>query len=174
MKKILSFVFLFTAILFFGIAEAEETKLIVRVKSKDAKFVGTSMGGAAVIVRDSETGQILAEGSTSGATGNTKIIMVEPWQRGARLADSYTAKFETVIDIDEPKLLTIEVEAPNMQKPNTIKSSTQVWLIPGKDLIGDGVIIEVPGFSVKTYIPATLALTNSKAVIPIRANIVMI
>ncbi len=174
MRKLFTFGVLLTAILLFGIAEAEQTKLVVRAKSKDAKFIGTSMGGASVIIRDSENGKVLADGTTSGATGNTKMIMIEPRQRGVRISDSYTAKFETVLDIDEPRLLTIEVEAPNIQKPDTLKSSTQVWLIPGKDITGDGVIIEVPGFSISTNVPETLKSVGNKATIPIQARIVMI
>ncbi len=174
MRKILTYGILLTAILCFGIAEAEQTKVVVRAKSKDAKFVGTSMGGATVVISETETGKVLAEGSTSGSTGNTKVIMVEPWQRGARLSDSSTAKFETVIDIAEPTLVTIEVEAPNVQRPNTIKSSTQVWLIPGRDITGDGILIEVPGFSIDASIPATVKSSGHAAAIPVNARIVMI
>ncbi len=174
MRRILTFGICLTAILFFGIAEAEQTKVIVRAKSKNAKFIGTSMGGASVVIRESETGKVLAEGSTSGATGNTKVIMVEPWQRGARLTDSYTARFETVVDIAEPTFVTIEVEAPNVQKPNTITSSTQVWLIPGRDLTGDGIIVEVPGFSISAQAPSVIKSTGHTTSIPVRARIVMI
>ena len=79
-----------------------------------------------------------------------------------------------MIDIDEPKLITIEVEAPYGMKPKTVKSSTQVWLIPGKDIVGEGIIIEVPGFSVNANAAGRLNLAKGKAVIPIQARIVMI
>jgi len=36
----------------------------VRVLGKDSKFVGSSMGGARVILRDAETGEMLAQGVT--------------------------------------------------------------------------------------------------------------
>ncbi|MCK5139574.1 MAG: hypothetical protein KAQ85_07020, partial [Thermodesulfovibrionia bacterium] len=49
-------------------AEAVQTKLIVRAQSKDAKFVGTSMGGALVTIIDSATGEIITKGLTVGAT----------------------------------------------------------------------------------------------------------
>ncbi|HEX6202874.1 MAG TPA: hypothetical protein VF100_07720, partial [Thermoanaerobaculia bacterium] len=52
-------------------AAAEETAVTVRVLSRDAKFVGSSMGGARVTIRDAETGTLLAEGVTAGSTGDT-------------------------------------------------------------------------------------------------------
>ncbi len=174
MKRILTATVLFAGILSFGIAGAVPTKLVVRAKSRDAKFVGTSMGGARIVVKDTETGNVLAEGLTAGGTGNTQKIMVAPHVRFGKLTDSATAKFETVINIDEPRLVTIDVEAPYGFKPDTVKSSTQVWMIPGKHMTGDGVIVEVPGFSIYTQTANEVKLTGSKADIPIQARIVMI
>jgi hypothetical protein len=174
MKKVLTAAILFAGILSFGLAEAVPTKLVVRAKSKDAKFVGTSMGGALVTVTDSETGKKLAQGLTAGGTGNTQKIMVRPLIRFVSITDASTAKFETVIDIEEPKLVTIDVEAPYGFKPDTVKSSTQIWLIPGRDMVGDGVIIEVSGFSIYTQTDKEVKLAGNRAVIPIQARIVMI
>jgi hypothetical protein len=131
------------------------------------------MGGAHVVVRDSETGKVLAEGLTAGGTGDTRKIMIEPKARFDRIADG-SAKFETKIDINEPKFITIEVDAPYVTKPNMIKSSTQIWLIPGKDIVGEGVVIEVPGFSIDARTPEKVKLVDNKAVIPIHARVVMI
>ena len=175
MRKFILFGLLLAGFLSGVTAEAVQTKVIVRAKSKDAKFIGTSVGGALVTIRDSETGEIITEGLTAGSTGNTKKIMIEPLQRGSRLSDDATAKFETAIDIDNPKLLTIEVQAPYIRKESMIKSSTQVWLIPGKDLDGDGVIIEVPGFSVHILLPEEREkIQISDKTIPIQAQIAMI
>ncbi len=174
MKKAILICVALTGILAYGAAEAVPTKLVVRAKAKDAKFIGTSMGGAAVTVRDAETGKVLAEGLTSGSTGNTQKIMVDPIERGKRITDSNTANFKTVIDIDEPRLLTIDVEAPMAYKPNTIKNSTQIWLIPGKDIAGEGLVIEIPGFAVKADVPGEVKLSDGKAMIPVGARIVMV
>ena len=55
-----------------------QTNVMIRAKAKDAKFIGTSVGGAKILVRDALTKELLAEGVTSGSTGNTeKIRMVE-------------------------------------------------------------------------------------------------
>ena len=60
MRRLLFFGILLAGVLSFGISEAVQTKLVVRAKSKDAKFVGSKMGGAVVVVRDSESGKVLA------------------------------------------------------------------------------------------------------------------
>lgn len=174
MKKIFIAGIILTGLLFYGVSEAVQTKIVVRVRSKDAKFVGSSMGGALVIIKDSETGKVLAEGLTSGATGDTNKIMIEPKERFGRITDDKTAKYETSVDIKEPKLVTVEVEAPYGKKPETVKSSTQLWLIPGKHIVEEGLVIEVHGFSVDADTPGQITLVNKKAVIPVQARIVMI
>lgn len=159
-----------------GVSEAVETKVIVRAKSKDAKFIGSSMGGARVVIRESETGALLREGFTSGGTGDTEKLMIEPIQRGVPLSDATAAKYETTLEIDRPTRITVEVSAPAAPLQSTARSSTEVWLIPGKDLTGDGIILEIPGFAVTLFSPQItegFKLTGEKATIPIRANIVM-
>ena len=54
---------------------AVPTDITVRVRAKDAKFVGDTMGGARVTIRDAETGELLAKGVTTGTTGDTSLIM---------------------------------------------------------------------------------------------------
>ncbi len=173
MKKILIAALLMSGFFMYGISEAVSTKLVVRAKSKDAKFVGTSMGGARVTVKDSESGNVLATGITQGSTGDTGKIMIEPKTRFGTISDG-AAKFETSIDINEPVLITIEIDAPLVTKPDMIKSSTQMWLIPGKDITGQGIIIEIPGFSVIARAPEKINMTGGKAVIPFQSRIVMI
>ena len=56
-------------------ANAEPTKVAVRALSKGAKFIGTSMGGVRIVIRDAATGEILVQGLTQGTTGETKRIM---------------------------------------------------------------------------------------------------
>ena len=172
MKKIFILVVLFTGLLSYGISEAVETRLVVRAKSKDAKFIGTKMG-ARVVITDTETGRVLADGLTAGGTGNTQKIMIEPKTRFGRISEG-AAKFETSIDIDEPTLITVDIEAPYIHKENTTKNSAQIWMIPGRDIIGEGLIVEVPGFSVDAAAPGKAKLVNGSAVIPVEARIVMI
>jgi hypothetical protein len=173
MKKVFIAAMLMSGILLYGISEAVPTKLVIRAKSKDAKFVGTTMGGAIVTIKDSETGKVLANGLTEGSTGDTRKIMIEPKTRFGTISDG-SAKFETSINVYEPTLITIDVDAPFVTKPHMIRSSTQMWLIPGKDITGEGIIIEIPGFSVVASAPETVSMTDRKAVIPFQSQIVMI
>lgn len=161
-----------------GSAYGLDTRVVVTARAKDAKFIGTSMGGALVVVRDSATGEVLAKGFTAGETGSTKKIMQEPLARGQALSDAGSAKFETVLDIEEPLLTTIEVQAPCGQKQCLARAATQVWLIPGKDMAGagDGIMLEIPGFCVDVLAPQaheTIYLKNGRARIAVRANVVM-
>jgi hypothetical protein len=55
MRRVFIAAMLVSGILSFGISEAVETKLVIRAKSKDDKFVGTKMGGAHVVVYDVQT-----------------------------------------------------------------------------------------------------------------------
>lgn len=63
-------------------AEKVPTKVIVRVVSKDAKVIGSGVGGALVRIKNLETGETLAQGKQDGGTGDTDRIMVKPHRRG--------------------------------------------------------------------------------------------
>ena len=63
-------------------ADKIPTQIIVRVVSKDAKVIGSGVGGALVRIKNLETGVILAQGKQEGGTGDTERIMVKPRQRG--------------------------------------------------------------------------------------------
>ena len=80
-------------------AFAEPTDIVVRAISRDAKFIGDSMGGVRIILRDAQSGKILAEGVTSGGTGDTKRL-TETAKRREALATPEAAAFRATIDID--------------------------------------------------------------------------
>lgn len=165
------------ALLFAGdVAGAVETTVVVRAKAKDAMFIGTSFGGARVVVRNAETGEILAQGLTEGGTGVPDVVMAETIRRGATVADARTARFKAVLNLNEPTLATIEAMAPRSQGQAMIRTSTQVWLIPGKELGVDGLILDIPGFAVDLLEPRAagkIGLSDGKATIPVSANVVM-
>ncbi len=164
--------------LFFSLSlHATETLLTVRVKARDAKFIGSSIGGAMVVVKDALTGEVLDRGKTRGSTGNTNLIMNVPYKRGSRISDDSAASFEALINIDEPTFITVEVHAPYNRKQARVMSSTQLWMIPGKDITGEGLIIEVPGFVVDVVGPRTHQSISLKSLdkgeLKIEAHIVM-
>lgn len=155
---------------------ATETKLMVRAKAKDAKFIGSSIGGAYVIVRNSTNNQILAEGITTGSTGNTDLIMKTPIGRNTQLTDDKTAGFLALVDIDEPTFVRVEIVSPYNKKNAQVHASTELWLIPGKDILGHGVVLEIPGFVIDILTPNTHQYISKQSIgdgLDIRANMVM-
>ncbi|MFO8145831.1 MAG: hypothetical protein ACQEQB_03195 [Bacteroidota bacterium] len=152
------------------ILSAQETFVMIRVKAKDAKFIGSSMGGSKIIVKEHTSGIILAEGYTSGSTGNTDRIMNDPISRDTQLSDDQTAGFMAKIIIEKPVFVTVSAYAP---LDNDVKSETQLWLIPGKDITGDGLILEIPGFKIDVLTPQLHESIGEDSEIEIRANIIM-
>ena len=110
---------------------ATPTKIMIRAKAGDAKFIGSSLGGAYIIVRDKTSQKILAEGKTTG-TGNTDLIMKNAKARGTSITDALTAGFTANIDISEPTFVTVEVISPFNNKQAQAKVSTELWVIPEK------------------------------------------
>ncbi len=56
------------------------------------------------------------------------------------------------------------------------KNTSQLWLIPGKDITGEGISVDVYGFSVDLLTPQAhemVRLSDGKVKVPIRANVVM-
>ncbi|MDX1942304.1 MAG: hypothetical protein SFU99_17195 [Saprospiraceae bacterium] len=156
---------------------AQNTRFIVRAKAKDAKFIGTSLGSALILVKNVETDEILAKGFTEGSTGNTQRIMNTPHQRFETLSDEQTAKFETTLALDEPTFVTIEAHSPYAKRGARVMASTQMWLIPGKDIIGDGIVLEIPGFIIDILHPHTHRYMKKadlkNGILNVEANIVM-
>jgi hypothetical protein len=153
-------------------AHAVPTQITVRVRAKDAKFVGTTMGGALITIRDAQTGELLAKGVTSGGTGNTAKIMVDPVLRGRAIADESAAKFIASIDIDEPRLIEVSAYGPeaNLQAANKV-TATQ-WVVPGKNITeGDAWTLELPGFIVDVLAPPAHSLQGRA--VEIKANVTM-
>ena len=152
---------------------AQTTTLVVRAKARDAKFIGSSIGGARIIVREATSGEILAEGFTSGSTGNTQRIMKDPQVRHQPLSDAETAGFTAQLDLERPTFVTVEGYAPWQQPQARAKVSTQLWLIPGKDITGDGLVLDFPGFVVNILNPQTHERLATGDSIPVTANVVM-
>ncbi|MGK7371279.1 MAG: hypothetical protein ACNS64_13800 [Candidatus Halalkalibacterium sp. M3_1C_030] len=148
------------------------TEVTVRAQSKDAKFIGTSMGGAYITITEVKSGEVLADGMAEGSTGDTQKLVRDPKQRYEQLSTPGAAKFEATLSLSEPVFVTISAVAPYAKKQAQVETSTQMWLIPGKDITGDGIILEIPGFVIDVLSPQTHQSLNSSE-IEIRANIVM-
>lgn len=137
-----------------GTAVAAETQVVVRVLAKDAKFIGTSMGGAMVEIRNADTGDVLASGLTQGGTGDTGLIMNSAHGRGQAIGEG-AALFSATLDIAEPTRIQISAEGPAGLPESANRVSLSQWLLPGKHLNnGDGVMLEMPGFALEALAPA--------------------
>jgi hypothetical protein len=153
---------------------AEPTNITVRVLSKDAKFIGTSMGGMQVTLRDAHSGEILATGLTQGGTGNTKRLMHESAGRRALLSDPSAAKFEATLDLDAPRLIEAEAYGPLAQPQAAHRVVSSQWVIPGRGLTGgDGWVLELPGFVVDVLAPPAHVKLTGTSKVDLRANVVM-
>ena len=132
-------------------AIAAETQIMVRAKAVDSKFIGTSVGGIRTIVEDAETGEILDEGWINGGTGDTALLMENPLKRGVPQTDDKTAGFLAKVDIDAPRLLRFKLIGPYGYQQAYQEASVTSWVVPGKDILGDGIIITLTGFIVDAW-----------------------
>lgn len=144
MKRLMA---LIPMLLVAGPAWAEPTPVKVHAISQDAKFIGDSMGGVEVVLRDAKTGKILAKGLTAGGTGDTKKIM-EAVGRSPRRTTPDAAHYSTTLDISVPTLVKVELRGP-LGRPLTMQRATsERWLVPGISA-GDGWVVELPGLAIE-------------------------
>jgi hypothetical protein len=130
-------------------AAAEPTHLMIRAQAMDAKFIGDQMGGVQVTLSDARTGRVLARGVTQGATGDTGRIMRTPRARGTQLTEASTAGFDAVVDIDSPTLVQAEAIGPAGKAASKIRVTSQLWVLPGRDVAGDGWVLSFPGLVIE-------------------------
>jgi len=130
-------------------AHATPTEVVVRVISQDAKFVGDSMGGAEVVLRDARSGTVLAKGVTRCGTGDTASIMAASGRSPVRSSKT-AAAFRTALDIAKPTLVRVDIRGP-LSFPQTVqRASSERWLIPGQSAAtGDGWVLELPGLAIR-------------------------
>jgi hypothetical protein len=156
-------------------AQAEPTEVTVRVLSRDAKFIGTGMGGVRVTLRDAATGQVLAEGRTEGGTGDTGRIMRQPHRRGEALSAGGAAAFTATLDLDAPTRVEVVAEGPARPAGAANRVSATQWVVPGRPLTGgDGWLLVMPGFAVAVVDPpADLALGGAPKPVALTVNVTM-
>ena len=155
-------------------AHATPTNITVRVLSKDAKFIGTSMGGVKIQLRDMADGRLLAAGLTEGETGDTKRIMTDPWVRGQALSTKDSANFTTTIDLERPTRVQLTAEGPASNPDSANVVAVTQWVIPGKHLTGgDGWMLELRGFSVNANASVKDSAGHAASVLSLTATVTM-
>ena len=127
---------------------AEPTAVTVRVLSQDAKFVGDGTGGAQVVLRDAQTGTVLAQGTVRGGTGNTDRIM-NGAGRSPQRASADAAAFHATLELTAPTLVELQVEGPLGRPASAVTVRSQRWMLPGEAVTGgNGWVVELPGLAV--------------------------
>ncbi|MFW6088527.1 MAG: hypothetical protein ACODAB_02165 [Gemmatimonadota bacterium] len=125
------------------------TRVDVRVVARDAKLIGSAVGGAEVRIRDAHTGEVLAEGVHEGGTGDTGLIM-GPRERGVDVFDtSGAAVFSTELPLTAPRSIRVEASGPLDYPSARQRAETTVLVVPGRHLDGDGVVLELWGYIVE-------------------------
>jgi len=154
--------------------EAQATKVLVRVVAHDAKIIGSGVGGAEITIRDAESGAVLAEGVQEGSTGNTGSIMGAR-ERGATVFDTDGAGgFLAELDVREPTRVIIEAKGPLGAEQATQTASKSLLVIPGRDMVGEGVILELNGFTVELQTPDDDASLRAGQAFDVRARLTML
>jgi hypothetical protein len=158
----------------FGQTGGTETKVMIRAVARDAKVIGTHVGGAKITVKDAATGQILAQGMQQGGTGDTDVIMKKPHTRGMALYNGGDASgFLAVLHLDKPTVVEITAEGPLGNSQATQRSSKTMLLVPGEDVLGDGVLLEIHGFIVTPLAPLADAKLKAGSPFEVRATVTM-
>lgn len=152
-------------------AEGVPTRIMIRAVSRDAKIIGSGVGGALVRVSDASTGEVLAEGLQEGGTGDTELIMSTPHRRGASIYDTEgAAGFMAELGVSEPTVVNISAMGPLDYPQASYSASKQLLVIPGAHVEGDGVILELHGFIVEILEPEPYSAVGSEVLVRARAR----
>ena len=127
---------------------AVDTPVVIRVRANDAKFIGSHVGEMNVVVEDAGSGALLASGRISGGTGDTDRLIKQPLSRGSRLSDDMTAAFVAHLKIDQPTRIRVRVTGPLAQAQSTQELTVTTWVVPGRPVEGDGIVLNLPGLIV--------------------------
>lgn len=153
---------------------AVPTEVHVHVVSRDAKLIGSSVGGVWVTIREAATGRTLAEGLHQGGTGDTHRIMQAPRLRDSTLFTTEgAAQFTATVPLERPTPVIVTAHGPLAFPDQAVTTSKHLLLVPGEHLRGDGVVLELHGLIVELLDPAApVAATTGP--LPVRARVRML
>lgn len=154
---------------------AISTKILVRVVSKDAKVIGSAVGGASILIVNQETGVLLARGEQQGGTGDTERIMIQPRQRGQTVYGTPgAAYFLAEIALEQPTKVEIRANAPLAFRESLQSGTKTLTLIPGRDVEGEGIVIELDGLIVHVTTPLAGGTLRKREEVRVAAEIRML
>lgn len=160
-----------------------KTRILVRVQAKGGKYLGDDIGGSWVTVRNSQTGELLASGVTSGDSGSISDEYVQSASRRAIVtpgdpsqihwvvANPTTSHFSAELALDHPAMLEISVFGSTGGLQTAHKAVATEWAVPGNDMVVD---VEISGLLVQIVEPTThLQLPATGGTVPLKANVAM-
>lgn len=151
------------------------TRVMTHVVTHDAKLIGTAVGGVRVTIRDVATDRILAEGRHDGGTGDTKRIMQDPRKRGDTIFTAGDgARYEATVAIATPTMVEVSAEGPLGYPDQLTRASKRLLLLPGRDVGGDGIVLELHGFVIDLMGPDTTQALPASAPLKVRARVRML
>lgn len=168
-------VLLLAALCWAPAALAAPTAVDVHVLSRGAKFVGDGVGGSRVTIRDSRTGEVLAQGVTEGTTGDTDLIMREARARGTTLVTDDAARFSVTLELERPRHVEVRAWGP-LDYPDSAKGTSATgWLLPGQARTGAAAwVLELPGLVVDLHdVPTLTRLGNGEVRLAVQATVQM-
>ncbi len=156
-------------------AQEASTRVMVRAVAHDAKIIGSGVGGARITIRDAASGEVLARGVQEGGTGDTQRIVVAPRARDERVYDTEgAAGFLAELDLDRPTRVEITAEGPLGIPHATQRASRTLLLVPGEHVLGDGVVLELYGFTVELLEPGPHDELRPGDEVTVRARVTML
>ena len=152
--------------------DPKPTTVLVRVVAHGSMVLGKEVGGARVTISDAATKQILATGLQQGEAGDQNQIMRTPHLMEEPLYSSLpAAAFTATLDLLHPTLVEVTAEGPLAYPAAAQRVSTTVWLIPGKDLTRDGIVLTLYGYIVQIEHPKPGESVIAKDDVPLRASV---
>jgi hypothetical protein len=134
--------------------DPRRTTVLVRVVAHGAMVLGREVGGARVTITDLETKQVLATGIQQGEAGDQNQIMRTPHLMEEPVYSARpAAAFTTTLELRKPTLVEVTAEGPLAHPASMQHASQTVLLIPGHDLMNDGIVLHLYGYIVQIEHP---------------------
>jgi hypothetical protein len=135
-------------------------------------ILGDEVGGAKVTITDVASGRLLASGIQQGEPGDQNQIMRTPRvMQEPRYASRAAASFHATLDLDRPTWVEISVSGPLAYPTAVQRASRTVLLIPGQDLVDEGIIFDLYGYIVQIEHPKPGDPLIAKEDVKLRATI---
>jgi len=155
-------------------SQAVPTRLTVHVVAQDAKLIQDAVGGAEVIVRDADSGAVLAQGMQRGNSGSTDKIMRQAHGRSETIyAVPGAGVYSTTLQLTQPTRIEVTAEGPFDYPQARQTASATLLMVPGQDVSGDGVVLTLHGFIVEVLSPEELTAVAAGSKLSVEARVRM-